>query len=63
MWAGMVLHIIGVEIYLSLTPREAERLRKVSYERALEAGFKNPGNTGTTASRFGDADEWKPKDL
>jgi len=63
MWAAMVLHIIGVEIYLNLTPREAQRLRQVSYERALEAGYKNPGNTGTTAVRFGDADEWKPAGL
>lgn len=49
-----MLHMIGVEIYLALTPVERERLRKVSYERQLAAGYKNPGNCGTTISRWGD---------
>jgi hypothetical protein len=61
MWLALVLHIIGVEIYLRLTPREAERLRQISYEKQLAAGFKHPGNAGLVVSRFGDADEWKPK--
>jgi hypothetical protein len=60
MWLAIAVHIIGVEIYLSLTPLEAKRLRQLSYERALAAGFKNPGNTGTTTQRFGDAEDWKP---
>jgi len=60
MWVAITLHIIGVEIYLALTPKEAERLRQVSYERALKAGYKNPGSTGTTSDRFGDANAWKP---
>jgi len=59
----MVLHIIGVEIYLGLTPKEAERLRQVSYERALKAGYKHPGSTGTTTDRFGDANEWRPSQV
>lgn len=45
---------------LKLTPREAERLRNVSYERQMEAGMKNPGNCGTTVQRFGDANPWIP---
>lgn len=31
---------------LHLTPKESERLRRVSYQRQLEAGFKNPGHAG-----------------
>lgn len=31
---------------LHLTPKESERLRQVSYQRQLEAGFKNPGHAG-----------------
>ncbi|TVY82193.1 hypothetical protein LSUE1_G002223 [Lachnellula suecica] len=59
-WLAIAVHIIGVEIYLNLTPLESKRLRQISYERALAAGFKNPGNTGTTAQRFGDAEEYVP---
>ncbi|TVY75842.1 hypothetical protein LSUE1_G006030 [Lachnellula suecica] len=60
LWLSVALHIIGVEIYLSLTPRESKRLRQVSYERQLAAGFKNPGNSGTTVQRWGDAEDWEP---
>jgi uncharacterized membrane protein len=60
-WLAIFLHAVGVEIYLNLTPREARRLRQVSYERQLEAGFKNPGSSGLVVERFGDADEWKPE--
>lgn len=34
---------------LHLTPKESERLRQVSYQRQLEAGFKNPGHAGLVA--------------
>jgi hypothetical protein len=34
---------------LHLTPRESERLRQVSYDRQVEAGFKNPGHAGLVA--------------
>jgi hypothetical protein len=43
---------------LHLTPREAERLRKVSYQRQLEAGMKNPGSAGLTADKLGDSEAW-----
>lgn len=58
--AGIVaflLHALGIELYLHLTPAEAERLRRVSYERQLERGFKRPGSGGVTSDRLGDA-EW-----
>ena len=58
---ALILHAIGVEIYLRLTPRESERLRQVSYEKQLERGFKNPGSAGLVVERFGDADPWVPK--
>ena len=58
---AMILHAIGVEIYLKLTPRETERLRHLSYEKQLEKGFSNPGSSGLVVERFGDADSWMPK--
>lgn len=62
-WVALLTHLVGVEIYLALTPRESERLRKVSYERQLEAGFKNPGRAGLTSDRIGDAYEWQPRSI
>ncbi|KAK6436608.1 hypothetical protein LTR95_007204 [Oleoguttula sp. CCFEE 5521] len=45
-WIALTLHAVGVEIYLHLTPQETRRLRELSYKRQLEAGHKNPGNSG-----------------
>ncbi|KAL8987239.1 MAG: hypothetical protein Q9169_008718 [Polycauliona sp. 2 TL-2023] len=59
-WLALVLHSIGVEVYLRLTPREGNRLRNVSYQRQLEAGYRHPGSAGTTSDRWGDADVWVP---
>lgn len=58
LWLALAIHAIGVEIYLHLTPKEAQRLRQVSYQRQLEAGMKNPGSAGLTADRLGDAEEF-----
>ncbi|KAF6808531.1 hypothetical protein CSOJ01_07480 [Colletotrichum sojae] len=60
LWFSLALHGIGVELYLRLTPAEAERLRNVSYKRQLEAGMKCPGRAGITADRIGDSDKWQP---
>jgi len=60
-WLAVSLHAIGIEIYLRLTPAEAERLREVSYKRQLEAGMSPAGRAGLTADRLGDSAEWKPK--
>jgi hypothetical protein len=49
-------------LQLHLTPREAERLRQVSYTRQLEAGMHNPGSAGLTADRLGDAKPWIAED-
>ncbi|CCO33697.1 hypothetical protein BN14_07782 [Rhizoctonia solani AG-1 IB] len=54
LWGGFLLHAVGVEVYIHLTPGEAARLRKVSYQRQLEAGMKYPGSMGTTSDRLGD---------
>lgn len=62
LWFAILLHLIGVEIYLALTPREGERLRMVSYQRQLEAGFVNPGSAGLTIDRLGDAEKWRPRE-
>jgi hypothetical protein len=59
MWLALFMHLVGVEIYLNLTPVEGERLRKVSYERQLEAGYNHPGSSGLTSDRWGDAEKWK----
>ncbi|KAH7324299.1 hypothetical protein B0I35DRAFT_387979 [Stachybotrys elegans] len=61
-WLALALHAIGVEIYLHLTPGEAERLRKASYQRQLAAGMRHPGRAGLTSDRLGDAEIWTPKD-
>ncbi|KAL8790665.1 MAG: hypothetical protein Q9213_000513 [Squamulea squamosa] len=60
LWICIAVHIIGVEMYLGMTPRESERLRRVSYEKQLEAGFDNPGSAGLTSDRWGDAEKWTP---
>ncbi|KAL8726533.1 MAG: hypothetical protein Q9166_006665 [cf. Caloplaca sp. 2 TL-2023] len=59
-WLALAIHAIGVELYLQMTPREANRLRVVSYQRQLEAGFSHPGSSGLTSDRWGDADVWQP---
>ncbi|PVH92313.1 hypothetical protein DM02DRAFT_282318 [Periconia macrospinosa] len=60
LWLALLLHAVGVEIYLHLTPRETERLRNVSYQRQLEAGMKKPGSGGLTSDRLGDSYQWVP---
>ncbi|KAB8256170.1 hypothetical protein BDV32DRAFT_153604 [Aspergillus pseudonomiae] len=57
-WLALFLHVIGVEIYLQLTPRESQRLREISYARQLEAGFEDPGRAGLTVDKFGDSEPW-----
>ncbi|KAF3933673.1 hypothetical protein ABW19_dt0200247 [Dactylella cylindrospora] len=59
-WLALLIHLVGVEVYLALTPREDERLRRVSYERQMERGWKMPGREGLTADRVGDAELWRP---
>ncbi|CCF38960.1 hypothetical protein CH063_09919 [Colletotrichum higginsianum] len=59
-WLALAIHAILVELYLHLTPAEAERLRRISYQRQLEAGMKNAGNAGLTVQRLGDAEPWLP---
>ena len=56
LWLALLLHAVGVEVYLALTPTEGNRLRQVSYDRQMERGFKNPGNAGLTAGRLSDDD-------
>jgi hypothetical protein len=58
---ALILHAIGIELYLHFTPAEAERLREVSYERQLERGFRRPGSAGLTSDRLGDAEWTSPK--
>ncbi|KAK4164038.1 hypothetical protein QBC43DRAFT_318616 [Cladorrhinum sp. PSN259] len=60
LWLSLFIHAIGVEIYLHLTPAEANRLRNVSYQRQLEAGMKTPGRMGLTADKLGYSAPWVP---
>ncbi|KAF5235713.1 hypothetical protein FANTH_11593 [Fusarium anthophilum] len=60
LWLALAIHAIGIEVYLHLTPAETERLRKISYQRQQERGFKNPGSSGLTSDRLGDAETWRP---
>lgn len=60
-WIALVIHAVGIELYLRLTPKEAERLRNVSYKRQLAAGMQNPGSAGLVAEKFGDMDLWEPQ--
>lgn len=64
-WAPSLTHQFpnAVLLQLRLTPRESERLRAVSYQRQLEAGYKNPGNGGLTPQRIGDANEYVPRSI
>ncbi|EPS41163.1 hypothetical protein H072_4967 [Dactylellina haptotyla CBS 200.50] len=62
-WVAIMMHLVGVEVYLALTPRETERLRKISYERQLERGYRDPGRGGLTSDRVGDAVKWSPSGL
>ncbi|KXJ89530.1 hypothetical protein Micbo1qcDRAFT_184651 [Microdochium bolleyi] len=59
-WIAFAIHMVGVEIYIKLTPTEHERLRQVSYERQRKAGYSNPGRAGLTIDRFGDSERWVP---
>ncbi|SMR58244.1 unnamed protein product [Zymoseptoria tritici ST99CH_1E4] len=58
LWMAIVIHAVGVEVYLRLTTAEGERLREVSYERQVEKGMKRPGRAGLTADRLGDVEVW-----
>lgn len=55
-WLAIVIHVVLLELYLALTPAESARLRMVSYDRQVKAGFKHPAKgAGLTATRLGDA--------
>lgn len=56
LWMAIFLHTIGVEIYLNLTPAEADRLRLISWAKQLSAGL--PRDAGLTVQKYGDARPW-----
>ncbi|KAF2770568.1 hypothetical protein EJ03DRAFT_291242 [Teratosphaeria nubilosa] len=62
-WVSLLVHTLAIELYLRLTPKESERLRRISYERQLARGFKTPGFAGLVAERFGDAEPYRPRDV
>ncbi|KAL6857746.1 hypothetical protein ACO1O0_005188 [Amphichorda felina] len=57
---ALIIHAIVVEVYIWLTPSEAQRLRRISYEKQLARGYRIPGSAGIVAQRFGDAEAWIP---
>jgi len=48
---ALVIHSVAVEMYLSLTPAESERLRKISYARRLELGLEKADKSGAEDGR------------
>jgi len=42
-WVAFAIHAIGVEIYIHLTGAESLRLKKVSYQKQIERGLRDPG--------------------
>ncbi|CAE6391585.1 unnamed protein product [Rhizoctonia solani] len=54
LWIASLIHAIGVEIYIHLTPGETARLRKVSYQKQLERGMRYPGSMSTVGDKLGD---------
>lgn len=60
-WVAIFLHLVGAEIYLKMTPREAQRLRLMAYKKQLEAGYRHPGSAGLVIERWGDAEPWRPR--
>lgn len=54
LWFAIFIHVTCVEIYLALTPAEAERLRAVSYEKQLNAGLELAGSAGLTFNYWRD---------
>ncbi|KAF7970158.1 hypothetical protein HWV62_24860 [Athelia sp. TMB] len=60
MWLALFMHMVGVELYIMLPPREHERLRRVSYERQMARGYLNPGSAGLVPEMIGDMDKWAP---
>ncbi|KZP25059.1 hypothetical protein FIBSPDRAFT_661750, partial [Athelia psychrophila] len=60
MWLALFMHVVGVELYIMLTPREHERLRRVSWERQMKRGYRNPGSAGLVPEMVGDMDPWTP---
>jgi hypothetical protein len=59
-WIAMVIHVVGIELYLRLAPREHERLRAVSNKRQAAKRHKEPGSAGRVVQKLGDADVLVP---
>lgn len=56
---SFLIHAFGVEVYLRLTQAEANRLKRVSYERQLAKGWIHPGDASwLTSETWGDMDEF-----
>ena len=48
-WLALFMHLVGVEIYLRLTPGEARRLREVSARRQRDRGRGEKGSESQVA--------------
>ena len=58
----LVLHLIGIELYLALTTAERDRLKQVSYEKQVARGMRRPGDSSyLTANVWGDLPAWEPQ--
>lgn len=55
-WLALVIHCVAVEVYLNMTAEEGERLRRLSYQRQVEAGIAKNGDG--SQGKGSDADYW-----
>lgn len=53
-WLATALHVVGTEVYLKLTPKEGERLRRISYERQVSCSCLLPYCYLTCVQRTGE---------
>lgn len=59
---ALLLHILGIELYLSLTTAERDRLKQVSYEKQVARGMRPAGDASRlTAHYWGDLPPWEPE--
>jgi len=52
LWLAILLHLVWLELYLALTPRESYKLRQVAFRKQLVAGMRKPGSAGLIPERL-----------
>lgn len=60
LWLALFMHVVRVELYSMLMPKGHECLWKVSWQRQMERGYRNPGSAGLVPEMVSDMDDWAP---